>query len=78
MAHTGMRNVSSVAARKHQGQRDHFEDLHVDGTKILKMNLTKIWWEGMDWTHLAQDRQKWWDLANMIMNLWIPRNHGIH
>jgi hypothetical protein len=22
----------------------------------IKMNLTKIRWEGMDWIHLAQDR----------------------
>jgi hypothetical protein len=29
-------------------ERDHFEDPHVDGRKILKMNLIKIWWEGMD------------------------------
>jgi len=42
----GMRNVSSIAARKSQG--DHFEDLHVDGRKLLKPNFTKIWWEGMD------------------------------
>jgi len=29
-------------------ERDHFEDLHADGRKTLKKNLTKIWWEGMD------------------------------
>jgi len=44
----GMRNVSRAAARKPQGERDHFEDLHADGRKILNINLTKIWWEGMD------------------------------
>jgi len=29
-------------------ERDHFEDLYAEGRKILKQNLTKIWWEGMD------------------------------
>jgi hypothetical protein len=22
----------------------------------IEMNLKEIWWEGMDWIHLAQDR----------------------
>jgi hypothetical protein len=24
---------------------------------------------GVDWTHLADNRQKWWAFVNMIMNL---------
>ena len=25
----------------------------------IKMGLTCLGWEGMDWIHLAQDRNKW-------------------
>jgi hypothetical protein len=28
--------------------------------------------EGMDWISLAQDRDKWGALTNVIMNLWVP------
>jgi hypothetical protein len=27
---------------------------------------------GVDWLHLAQDRDKWHALVNMIMNFWVP------
>jgi hypothetical protein len=31
----------------------------------------KIWLEGVDWTHLAEDRYQWWVLVSMVMNVWI-------
>ena len=27
---------------------------------------------GIDWIHLAQDRDRWWALVNAIMNLLVP------
>jgi hypothetical protein len=33
------------------------------------MDLTEIGWGGMDWIHLAQDRDQWWDLVNTVKNL---------
>jgi hypothetical protein len=36
------------------------------------MDLTEINWGGMDWSHLAQDREHWWALVNMMMNLLDP------
>jgi hypothetical protein len=47
--------------------REHSEDLGIDG----KMDLNKTGWEGMDWIHLYQDKDQWWSLVNMLMNLWI-------
>jgi hypothetical protein len=38
----------------------------------IRMNLGEVGWEGVDWMHLAQDRDQWQALVNMIMNLWIP------
>jgi hypothetical protein len=41
------------------------------GRIILKWIL-KIGWHGMDWIHLAQDRDKWRALVITAMNLWVP------
>jgi hypothetical protein len=27
---------------------------------------------GGDWSELAQDRDRWQALVNMVMNLWVP------
>jgi hypothetical protein len=27
---------------------------------------------GMDWIDLAQDRDRWWALVNVVMNIWVP------
>jgi hypothetical protein len=35
----------------------------------IKMDLTEIEWGGMDWIDLAQDREQWWALVNVIMNI---------
>jgi len=29
---------------------------------------------GMDWIDLAQDRNRWWALLKVVMNLWVPCN----
>jgi len=33
------------------------------------MDLREIGWEGVDWMRLAQDRDQWWSLVNMEVNL---------
>jgi len=43
--------------------RDHSEDLGIDG------RIAMIECEGVDWIQLAQDRDKWRALVNMVMNL---------
>jgi hypothetical protein len=40
------------------------------------MDLKEIGWDGMDWIHLAQDRDRWMALEITVMNLWIPLNAG--
>jgi hypothetical protein len=32
---------------------------------------------GMDWIDLAQDREKWQALVNLVMNFHVPENEGI-
>jgi hypothetical protein len=36
------------------------------------MNLKEKRWEGVDWIHLAEDRDKWRAVVNTVMNLRIP------
>jgi hypothetical protein len=35
------------------------------------MDLREIGWGGMDWIDLAQDRDQWGALVNMVMNLQV-------
>jgi hypothetical protein len=37
----------------------------------IKMDLREIGGNGMDWIDLAQDRDQWRDLLNMVMTLHI-------
>jgi hypothetical protein len=41
----------------------------VDNNNI---DLREIGWDGMDWNDLAQDRDQWRALVNMVMNLQVP------
>jgi hypothetical protein len=36
------------------------------------MDLGEVWWEGVDWMHLAQDRDQWWGVVNTVMKLRVP------
>jgi len=51
---------------KNLRERDHLENLSVDGRMIFKW----IWDGGMDWIDLALDRDRWLAIVNVVMNLW--------
>jgi hypothetical protein len=36
------------------------------------MDLQEVRCAGMDWINVAQDRDRWWELGNAVMNLQIP------
>ena len=38
----------------------------------IKMDLYEVRYEGMDWFDLAQDRDRWRALVNVVMELWVP------
>jgi hypothetical protein len=40
--------------------------------EIIRMALKEIGWEDVDWIHLAQDRDQWRVLVNMVTNLGVP------
>jgi hypothetical protein len=52
-------------------ERDHLDDLGVDGRIILKC-MFKKWDGGNDWIDMAQDRDRWRAVVNAVMNLRFP------
>jgi hypothetical protein len=38
----------------------------------IKMDHREIGWGSMDWIDLAQDRDQWRALVNMVINLQVP------
>jgi hypothetical protein len=38
------------------------------------MDITEIGWNNMDWINLAQDRDQWRALVNMVMNIRVQQN----
>jgi hypothetical protein len=38
----------------------------------IEMELQEVGWEGVDWFHMAQDRDRWHALVNAVMNLRVP------
>jgi len=50
-------------------ERDHLEDLSVDGWVILKCIFNKWDWGGMECCDLALDRGRWRALVDAVMFL---------
>jgi len=38
----------------------------------IRMDLKGIGWDGVNWIRLAQDRDQWRGLVNVVMNLRLP------
>jgi len=50
---------------------NHLEDPGIDGRIILRWMFRK-WEGGMIWIDLAQDRERWQALVNVVMYRWVP------
>jgi hypothetical protein len=72
VAHMGeVRNMCKIFVRKPEGKRRLGRPKCIWENNIT-MTLRGMVWEGVDWIHLAQDRDQWQALVNTVMNLQVP------
>ena len=64
------RGVHKIFMRKPEGKRPLGRPRHRWEDNI-KMDLQEVRCEGVDWIELAQDRDRWWALVNVVMTLWV-------
>ena len=65
------RGVYRVLFGKHEGKRSLGRPRSRWNDNIM-MDLQEVGWREMDWIYLAQDRYKWQDVVNAVMNLRVP------
>jgi len=61
------RGICRILVGKPEGKRHRrrWED-------NIKMDLTEVESGGMDWIKMAQDRERWSALVNVVMNFRVP------
>jgi hypothetical protein len=64
-------NAYRILVRTPQGKRTLGRPRHTLEDHI-KMDVREIGWGGTDWIDLAQDKDQWRSLVNMVMNLQAP------
>jgi hypothetical protein len=42
----------------------------------IKIDLTEIGCDGVEWIHLAQDKDQWPIVVNTVIDIWVPENPG--
>jgi hypothetical protein len=66
-----MKNAYKILVGKPEGKRPlgrhrrRWED-------NIRMDVKETGWEGVDWIHLAKDRDQWRAVVNTVMNLRVP------
>jgi hypothetical protein len=56
---------------KHEGRRPLGRS-RCGGAVIIKVDLEEMGLGGTYWIDVAQDRDRWRALVNVVMNLWLP------
>jgi hypothetical protein len=56
-----------------ESQKETYHQVELDvGSRIILSWILKKW-NGMDWIPLAQDREQWMTLVNMVLNLRVGK-----
>jgi hypothetical protein len=66
-----LRNRYSIVVGKPEGKRPLGRPRRRWENNI-GMDLREVKWEGVDWTHLAQNTDQWRAVVNTVMNLRVP------
>jgi hypothetical protein len=66
-----MRNSYKILVQKPEGNRPlgRYKRRWEDN---IKVDLEAVGWQGVNCVHVAQDKDRWRDLSNMVMNLHVP------
>jgi len=68
-----MRNTYSILVGKCERKRPLGNHRHRwEGNIRMDLRLRETSWKGVEWIPLAQDRDQWWVLENMVMKIWAP------
>ena len=70
------RGAYRVLVGKREGIRPFGRPRHRWGDND-KMGPQTVGWGRMDWIDMARDRERWWALVNVVMNIRFPYNVGI-
>jgi hypothetical protein len=65
-----MRNAYNILVGKHEGKRPLGRTRH--RWEDARIDLREIGWEGVDWIHLAENKDWWQVPVNVTMNLGVP------
>jgi hypothetical protein len=66
-----MRNAYKILVGKPEGNRSLGKPRYRLEDNI-KMDHEEMRYSSVYWIHLCQDRDQWWALVNMVMNVWVP------
>jgi hypothetical protein len=69
MCHTWDRGETCTGFWWESPKGDHLEDRGVDARTGIRTDLGETGWKGVDWIHLAQNRNRWRAVVNEVMNL---------
>jgi hypothetical protein len=70
-----MRNAYKILVGKPEGKRS-LGRFRRRWEGNITMDLTEIRWEVVEWIYLAEDRNQWQAVVNMVMNIWVLQKVG--
>jgi hypothetical protein len=65
------RTAYGVLIGKHEGRKP-LGRFRCRLNKNIKRNLKGTGWKGVEWINLDHNRDQWWTIVNVIMNLPVP------
>jgi hypothetical protein len=69
------RNAYRILVEKSEG-KSQLGSLRRRWVKNIKMDLTEIEWDGVDYINMAQDRNQWRALVNTVLKFRVLLNAG--